>query len=50
MLAVRLECYYIHLSVVLVWMGLDRSGKILGDMDTVYFVSVQYILHYGKES
>ena len=38
--------------VIAVWLGLDQAGKILGDMDTVYFVSVAAIVaaFYGKEA
>ena len=37
--------------VIAVWLGLDQAGKILGDMDAVYFVSVAAIVaaFYGKE-
>ena len=38
--------------VLVVWVGLDQAGKILGDMAAVYFVSVAAIVaaFYGKEA
>ena len=30
--------------VIAVWLGLDQAGKILGDMEAVYFVSVAAIV------
>ena len=38
--------------VLAVWLGLDQGGKILGDMASVYFVSVAAIVaaFYGSQA
>ena len=38
--------------VLAIWLGLEQAGKILGDMASVYFVSVAAIVaaFYGKEA
>ena len=38
--------------VLAIWLGLDQGGKILGDMASVYFVSVAAIVaaFYGSQA
>tara|TARA_Y100000356_G_scaffold115430_1_gene104449 strand:- start:80 stop:406 length:327 start_codon:yes stop_codon:yes gene_type:complete len=38
--------------VLAIWLGLDQAGKILGDMASVYFVSVAAIVaaFYGSQA
>ena len=38
--------------VLAIWLGLDQGGKILGDMASVYFVSVAETVaaYYGSQA
>ena len=38
------SCWYVIISCLAIWLGLDQGGKILGDMAGVYFIAVAGIV------